>query len=524
MSTSALLLLSLAIGASQDGAEEIPLPLRVHAAIARGVEQLEAQQLPDGNWPGQEEPHPGGMTSLCCYALVKSGVRVRDESLARGLAALADFPSSSTYSTSVHLLLLESLRDHARHRAAAQRDLDALLGWQTEGLWAYPSGTADLSNTQFALLGMLAAHRMGLAVRNDALEDCAKAVLRLQAPEGGLRYTGDHDATGGMTAASLAGLAVIAEIGKGKPVERLLDKRADEWRAAGEWLGAKLALDRNPYGELGWTPTFLYPYLWAVERWGGLAGQERIAGRDWYSEGAEFLVGQQRNDGAWGRDLSDVCFALLFLRRATVTPGGELEELAAKAAALGRPEERHPAPEVPRLTDWLACGPWGGGANDDLLSEPPFKPARVKPRERAELARLEWRRLTLKADDWTELEELTGKSGDRLLWALAARVGFTDESGNEEPMRAILWPQLEDGWQVWFDGVLVSSERRMQAPIEESVQVALELRPDVEHTLLILVEDWRGASAFGARLTDREGRALPASVHVDPDFSERGRR
>lgn len=298
----------LLAAAAQEPAQEIPLALRVHAAIAKGVEHLRGHQLEDGNWPGQEQGHPGGMTALCCYALVKSGVPVRDESLKRGLAALADFPAASTYSTSVHLLLLESLRDPERHRSAAQRDLDALLAWQRGGLWPYPAGEPDLSNTQFALLGLLAAHRMGLEVPNDALEDSAKAVLRLQADSGGLKYTAGHDPTGGMTAASLAGLAVIAEVGAGQPVERLLKKRAKEWSQAEDWLAERLTLERNPFGELGWTPTFLYSYLWAVERYGGLAGQERIAGRDWYSEGAEFLVADQRADGAWGRDLADVCF------------------------------------------------------------------------------------------------------------------------------------------------------------------------------------------------------------------------
>jgi hypothetical protein len=51
---------------------------------------------------------------------VKSGVPTRDDSLKRRLAALGDFPAQSTYSTSVHLLLLDSLRDPDRHRAAAQ--------------------------------------------------------------------------------------------------------------------------------------------------------------------------------------------------------------------------------------------------------------------------------------------------------------------------------------------------------------------------------------------------------------------
>ena len=61
----------------------------------------------------------------------------------------------------------------------------------------------------------------------------------------------------------------------------------------------------------------------------------------------------------------------------------------------------------------------------------------------------------------------------------------------------------------------------MQAPIEETVEIALELTPNVTHTLPVLVEDWRGAAAFGARMTDREGRAPPAGLRVDAELSGR---
>lgn len=512
-----VLLLALASGVAAPQ-EEAPLALRVHAAIARGVEHLRREQRADGTWAGEEGPHPGGMTALCCYALVKSGVTRRDPAVAKALASLESFAAASTYSTAVHLLLLESLRDPERYKAAAQRDLEALLGWQREGLWAYPSGALDLSNTQFALLGLLAAHRMGLEVPVKTLESCLDAMLRLQTSTGGMRYTADQDATGGMAAASLAGFEVIAEIGKGKGLERALKKHSEGVERADAWLARKLALDRNPYGEVGWTPSFFYSYLWAIERYGGLAGKERIGGRDWYGEGAEQLLRLQRADGSFGAGLPDVCFALLFLRRTTFSAGPELEALTAALPALERPPELRPAPEVPRLVDWLLCGPWSAGPKDDLLATPPFEAARAKPREGATLARREWARVRLSPDGWTNLEDLTQKTGDRLLWALALRIQ------SDEQLDAIFWPQLEDGWQVWLDGKLLSSERRMQAPIEESVQVPLALRAGTAHTLLVLVEDWRGASAFGARITDREGRALPAGVRADADFAGRDRR
>jgi hypothetical protein len=522
---TALVISSFACGALlQEPEPELALELRVNAAIARGVRHLEQHQREDGTWPGEEQPHPGGMTALCCYTLVKSGLPLRAPALQRGLAASSDFPAASTYSTAVHLLLLESLRDPERYRPQAERDREALLSWQIEGLWAYPSGGADLSNTQFALLGLLAAHRMGLDVPDATLESCAKAVLRLQDASGGLMYVGDREATGGMTAASLAGLAVIAEIGAGRPIERWLKKSASDWKRAEQWLERKLGFDRNPFGEVGWTPSFLYPYLWAVERYGGLAGKERIAARDWYREGAEFLVSDQRADGTWGRSLPDTCFALLFLRRASVSPGSGDADADLAATKLERPPELRPAALVPRLRDWLLCGPWGGKPGDDLLSELPFRPERVKPKERGKLERRVWEHVSLKADDWTNLEELTGRHGERLLWALAAQLSWHPSEAEAGTLDARLWLQLEDGWQVWLDGELLSAERRMQAPIEETLPIPLELRAGETHSLLILVEDWRGASAFGARLTDAEGLPLPAGLHAGAEARERSRR
>lgn len=522
------LLLALASGlpfAPQEGdpaAEATPLALRVNAAIARGVARLRAQQRPDGSWPGEEGPHPGGTTSLVCFTLLKSGVPRRDGAVQRGIASIGSEVPKSTYSAAVHLLLLDALGEPNAQRERAKQDLDALVGFQAEGLWPYPWGAPDMSNTQFALLGLRAAHRLGLEVPADALESCAKSVLRLQSESGGFPYEAARVPTAGITAATLGGLAVIAELGAGKPVERLLKKRAKEVDAATRWLETHFDPTHNRHGELQWTPSFHYAYLWAVERYCGLTGRDALGGRDWYSEGAEFLVGAQASDGSFGRGIPDTCFALLFLRRATVTAGGELDEAAALAPPARAPE-LHPEPGVPQLVDWLLCGPFGGGPKDDPLTDLPFDPARAKPKEGAKLERREWKRVALKPEGWTELEEVGGRAGDRLLWVLALRVANeVPKESAAEPVDALLWLTLEDGWRVDFDGALASEDRRVAAPIEETVRVPLRIEPG-EHTLLVLVEDWVGASAFAARMTDAEGRALPDSIELDADFGGRKR-
>ena len=79
-----------------------------------------------------------------------------------------------------------------------------------------------------------------------------------------------------------------------------------------------------------------YYYLYGLERAGALSGAGLFERHDWYLEGAQHLVDEQRDNGSWigqealdsvpwkgaGPDAAtanflDSCFALLFLKRAT---------------------------------------------------------------------------------------------------------------------------------------------------------------------------------------------------------------
>ena len=61
------------------------------------------------------------------------------------------------------------------------------------------------------------------------------------------------------------------------------------------------------------------PYydLYSLERAMMVSKTDRLAGRDWYHEGAQFIVLNQEGAGEW-IDTTDTCFALLFLKRAYV--------------------------------------------------------------------------------------------------------------------------------------------------------------------------------------------------------------
>lgn len=521
MLVAALFTLALA-ARSQDPPATPPLALRTNRALARGIAWLRTQQKPDGTFPGHETDHPGGITAFAGYTLLKSGVSRTDPTLWSALRAIENVEFKTTYSAAVDLMLLEALNDAKRTAANARAPFDALLAGQTLGVWGYPKDPIDMSNTQFALLGLRAGKQLGFEVPEKALERCASALTRWQDPAGGFEYHNDSEPTAGMTAATLAGFAVIAQLGKGLgSVESALSKRKNEIRAGEVWLEERWMPDKNAYGARAWTPTFHYAHLWAVERWCGLTGRTKLADHDWYREGAEYLVADQRADGGWGRNIEEHCFAMLFLRRATVT---SYEDLSAIYAAIDREKQAaqekpsvHAAGNVPRITDWLIAGPFPDKRDAPLLAKPPFAPERLVPREKQQLRERTFERWSLKPDGWTNLEDLTKRGGDFLLWVLATNVIYKPHAdADKQPLDAILWLTLEDAWKVYFDGKLVSADDRVQAPIEETVRADLRIEPGV-HTLVVLVSDDVGASAFGARLSDAQGKVLPSSVVVCAD-------
>ena len=71
--------------------------------------------------------------------------------------------------------------------------------------------------------------------------------------------------------------------------------------------------------------SYHYYYLYSVERVGDLTGRKEFGGKDWYVRGAEFLLAQQHAGGGWTdstcikpKDVLGTCFALLFLKKATI--------------------------------------------------------------------------------------------------------------------------------------------------------------------------------------------------------------
>jgi len=361
---------------------------RIDRAIDRGVEYLLARQSIDGNW----KPYGGGYlqasTSIATYTLLACGVGRRNEAVMKGLAQLRRQKSPRTYSAALQLMALVAGNDSQDRELIIDLSED-LISWQlTNGMWAYGGhgdgpgpGAGDLSNTQYGALGLRAAIAAGVPVPVTVWEkltqgtlDCREGRSSHRGPvtgksagiPNGFGYSSGYpNAYPSMTAAGIGTLAICAD---NLPQDGSRNLATSAQRAVADgvaWLGANWSLSDLQRNFLGATGGRLwdYYYLYGLERAGVLAGAEMFGEHDWYREGAALLVEQQKDNGGWGlqEDPVTVCFALLFLKRATAQPPvtnleQEDERLRVSDLAQGplqlRASLRHPpALWIDRTTD-----------------------------------------------------------------------------------------------------------------------------------------------------------------------------
>lgn len=137
----------------------------------------------------------------------------------------------------------------------------------------------------------------------------------------------DRPPYGSMTAAGVGSL-VISRFGlvRSGLAKADLVPKIDAGIASGfAWLAAEFHVRSNP-GYIDRADDSWYYYLYGLERTCELAGIARIAGRDWYYEGALQLLPLQNRNGSFrserprGLLLDATCFAVLFLKKAALPP------------------------------------------------------------------------------------------------------------------------------------------------------------------------------------------------------------
>ncbi|MBK7644241.1 MAG: hypothetical protein IPJ19_14555 [Planctomycetes bacterium] len=299
----------------------------IDAAVERGLGYLVREQQRDGSWACNQRGYMTGQTALCVYTLLRSGLATDHPAVARGLAFLDQNTPEETYSAGYALMAWEATLD-PQYRSRMQTVLANLIEWQRQGHWSYPDqpnddgftgwkgqpGNPDLSNSQYAVLGLRAAAHAGLEVSDKLWGEVIDTVLRLQEepynvevalrdgatgtgklPVAGFRYWLSAGVSASMTAAGVSVLTVArSELGSRATAKQALDcARAAELGM--NWLGANFSLEENVGGDVRWRFYLLY----GLERVGTLNDVQFLGTHDWYAEGSRWLLGCQSEDGSW---------------------------------------------------------------------------------------------------------------------------------------------------------------------------------------------------------------------------------
>ncbi len=341
----------------------------VRQAIEQGVEFLKSQQdKMRGGWP-EHPAQPGGLSALCTLALLNAGVPVTDPAMAKALDYVRSFDKPDmTYSTALRTMVLcaaepkkdlLTIRQNVAWLEATQLTDASSSVRGRKGMWAYSGrqeGGGDNSNTQFAMLALNEADRIGVKVNPASWRLSLDYWQHTQRQDGAWGYKPNDAPTGSMTCAGICSLVIASgRLGSGSA-----SIQGDRVRCCGEedenngverglaWLGRHFSVRANPGSR-----TYLLYYLYGLERVGRLTGRRLIGGHDWYREGAELLVdAQDERTGEWrgvgtsaeSNPLVATSLALLFLskgRRPVVIAKAKYED--------GREWDLH-AGGVPNLT------------------------------------------------------------------------------------------------------------------------------------------------------------------------------
>jgi hypothetical protein len=282
---------------------------QVRESIQRGMRYLISQQKTTGGWQESFPVHPGGVTSLCTLALLNCGQDVKSREIQLALQHLRSLGNPEmVYAVSLQTMvfcLAEPNRDKAMILNNVQwLEKAQLKEGNRKGAWAYSPGrgSGDNSNTQFALLALYEAERIGVAVDPETWKLALDYWLRTQRKDGSWGYTEGDPSTGSMTCAGIASVIIaMGQINQGDAtVEggqvQCCGQQADNGAIdhAFNWLGDKFQVVRNPGSS-----SYLYYYLYGVERVGRMSGRRFIGGHDWFRESAELIVSQQ--DALQGR-------------------------------------------------------------------------------------------------------------------------------------------------------------------------------------------------------------------------------
>jgi len=310
-------------------------PGEIQKAVEKARDFLLRQQKGDGWWEAMHSADKRvGATGLVLLALANAGLDETEPVVRKGLAWLRTQVPDDTYAVSLQTMALAMLSPEA-DAAILARNVAWLENGQVRsgpgsGSWSYRQmpggGMGDNSNTQFALLALHEAARAGIPVRDETWVRSQQYWVNCANADGSWGYSGRSSGTGSMTCAGIASVWITSEhVGLpdaqaaaeavsccgGGQSPQVLERGLD-------WLGRRFSVTQNP-GTGG--DTWLYYYLYGLERVGRFTARRYIGEHDWYRTGARMFVdAQDRLSGQFAaRRIEDATvatsFALLFLAK-----------------------------------------------------------------------------------------------------------------------------------------------------------------------------------------------------------------
>ncbi len=284
---------------------------QVRTSIDRAVAFLKREQNLNGTWP-DKPGFIGGVTALCTLALLNAGVEPDDETVQKALTYLRTLKPAQTYPVSLQTMVFcaaEPKKDLLLIRQNAKwLEDNQIISGERKGAWSYPgAGNGDPSNSQFALLALYEAERVGIKVREKTWRLALQYWQLAQNPDGSWPYLKGTPGSGSMTCAGIASVIIASgELNSGDAT--VVDGQVqccgrqqgnESVERALHWLEHNFSVHTNPTGGgAGMRSTWLLYYLYGVERAGRMTARRFIGQHDWYREGADMLVRNQ--DGLSG--------------------------------------------------------------------------------------------------------------------------------------------------------------------------------------------------------------------------------
>lgn len=317
-------------------------PEAVRRAIRRGTDFLISRQNEDGSWPTIFFDR--GVTALCTLALLESLDDPEHPAIRKGISNLLQMKredNSATYVISLRVMALATAdRSGEKYRREIAADVKWLLDQQIKktgnnfaGGWSYGSRmgrSGDSSNSQFALLALHEASRLGIPIPNKHWKAAEEYWENCRDPRtGGFAYVPGSRGSGATHSMTCAGVAssIIIQENLFDP-KNLIDgdfakcchppESMEAVEQGLNWIANNYSAQQRTYAK----GIFFY-YMYGLERVGRMSGRRFIGPHDWYRDGTRALLrAQGRLNGSWsgqgmGENSPDVstAFSLLFLSK-----------------------------------------------------------------------------------------------------------------------------------------------------------------------------------------------------------------